>query len=238
MKYADDTAVVGLINNDNNETMYFDTVNFVNDWCKDNYLLLNVAKTKELIIDFRKNTPEKLPMTIDGSIVEVVPSYKYLGTHIQNNLKWDSHTKYLTNKVNKRMYFVRCLYKVNIDNTIISLFYNSIVASVMCYAIVCWWNSCTKKQQHDLMMQRNRAVRLTRNLMLYSPIDVYMKTCERTALKVFNDECHPLHKFMNFLPHGARLRVPMCRTVRYKRTFVPQAIDILNSLKPWTLNAQ
>ena len=59
-----------------------------------------------------------------------------------------------------------------------------------------------KKQQLDLLMQRNRAVRLTRNLMLYSPIDVYMKTCERTALKVLNDECHPLHKFMNFLPHG------------------------------------
>ena len=56
------------------------------------------------------------------------------------------------------------------------------------------------------MMQRNRAVTLTRNLMLYSAIDIYMKTCKRTALTVLNDECHPLHRFMNSLPHGARLR--------------------------------
>ena len=59
------------------------------------------------------------------------------------------------------------------------------------------------------MMQRNKAFtfRLTRNLILYNPIDVNMKTHERTALKLFSDECHPLHKFMNFLTHGAGLRV-------------------------------
>ena len=45
-----------------------------------------------------------------------------------------------------------------------------------------------KKQQHDLMMQRHRSVRLTRDLMLYSPIGIYIKTFERTALKVSNDE--------------------------------------------------
>jgi len=235
LKYADDTVVIGLINKDTDESMYFDTVNFVNDWCKDHYLNLNVAKMKELIIDFRRNVSEKPAVTIDGSAVEVVHSYKYLGIHIQDNLKWDSHTRYVLNKLYKRMYFVRCLQRASVDCTIISLFYDSVVASVMCYAIVCWWNSCTKKQQHDLMMLRKRAVRITRNCMLCDPGEMYLATCKRTALKVFNDEYHPLHKYMYFLPHGARLCVPMCRTVRFKNSFTPQAIGLLNYLKPWTV---
>ena len=45
LKYADDTVIVGLITKDN-EADYRDTISQVNDWCKDNFLHLNVSKTK------------------------------------------------------------------------------------------------------------------------------------------------------------------------------------------------
>ena len=52
-KYADDTALVGLcVNND--EEYQKEVKSFVT-WCKENYLLLNVQKTKELVIDFRRS---------------------------------------------------------------------------------------------------------------------------------------------------------------------------------------
>ena len=41
-------------------------------WCKDNFLEFNVTKTKELLIDFRKQPPAVSPITIDGEIVERV----------------------------------------------------------------------------------------------------------------------------------------------------------------------
>ena len=48
-------------------------------WCKDSVLDINVTKTWELLIDFRKQPPAVSPITIDGEIVERVEKYRYLG---------------------------------------------------------------------------------------------------------------------------------------------------------------
>ena len=53
IKYADDTTVMGLIDSDN-ETAYRDEVSSLTHWCEENNLSLNVDKTKELIVDFRR----------------------------------------------------------------------------------------------------------------------------------------------------------------------------------------
>ncbi len=53
IKFADDTVVLGLINNDD-EAAYLDEVERLTSWCQDNCLSLNVSKTEELIVDFRK----------------------------------------------------------------------------------------------------------------------------------------------------------------------------------------
>ena len=37
IKYADDTVILGLIDN-NNETPYFDTIDYALQWCKANHL--------------------------------------------------------------------------------------------------------------------------------------------------------------------------------------------------------
>ena len=44
------------------------------DWCTSNNLLLNLAKTKEMIIDFRKNKTVLSPLVISDQSVEVVNS--------------------------------------------------------------------------------------------------------------------------------------------------------------------
>ena len=83
IKLADDTTLVGLITN-NNETAYREEVRDLAVWCQDNNLSLNVIKTKELILDYRK---------IGGAVVERVESFKFLGVHIINQLSWSKHTK-------------------------------------------------------------------------------------------------------------------------------------------------
>ena len=75
IKYADDTVILGLIDNDN-ETPYFDTINYALQWCKANHLDLNVTKTKEIIHDFRHTPPSKQPVTIDDKAVEKVKTYR------------------------------------------------------------------------------------------------------------------------------------------------------------------
>ena len=58
IKFADDTIVVGLIT-DNDETAYREEVRDLAVWCQDNNLSLNVSKTKELVVDYRKRRTEQ-----------------------------------------------------------------------------------------------------------------------------------------------------------------------------------
>ena len=55
---------VGLIP-DNDETAYREEVRDLTLWCKDNNLSLNVIKTKEMIVDYRKRRAEQAPINID-----------------------------------------------------------------------------------------------------------------------------------------------------------------------------
>jgi hypothetical protein len=57
--------VVGLIT-DNNETSY----RKVPVWCQYNNFSLNISKTKELIVDYRKRRAKHAPIHIEGHVVE------------------------------------------------------------------------------------------------------------------------------------------------------------------------
>lgn len=78
IKFADDTTVVGLISRSGgDESAYRDEVEQLAVWCRYNNLLLN-TKTRELIIDLRKNKADMLPPTINGDCVERVPNFHFL----------------------------------------------------------------------------------------------------------------------------------------------------------------
>jgi hypothetical protein len=86
IKFADDTTVVGLI--PNNKTDYREEVRALGVWCQENNLSLNVSKTKEMIVDFRKQEREHPSIHIDGTASGEVESFKFLGVHITDKLKW------------------------------------------------------------------------------------------------------------------------------------------------------
>jgi thiamine monophosphate synthase len=82
--------VVGLITN-NDETAYREEVRALRVWCQENDLTLNVNKTKKIIVDFRKQQREQPSIHIGGIAVEKVESFKFLGLHITDKLKWSIH---------------------------------------------------------------------------------------------------------------------------------------------------
>ena len=65
VKLADDTIVFSLITNDD-ETAYREEVSDLAVWCQHNNLSINVGKTKELIVDYRKWKAEHAPSTSTG----------------------------------------------------------------------------------------------------------------------------------------------------------------------------
>ncbi len=71
VKFADDTVVLGHISN-NDEAAYLHEVERLTSWCQDNCLSLNVSKTKELIVDFRKRQQRPYtPLMISDSLLTV-----------------------------------------------------------------------------------------------------------------------------------------------------------------------
>ena len=56
VKYSDDTVIEDLSNSD---SVYFSEVHNFSAWCKENYLDLNIVKTKEMVVDFREKNPHQ-----------------------------------------------------------------------------------------------------------------------------------------------------------------------------------
>ena len=101
---------------------YIEEVDRFTTWCKANFLDLNVAKTKELLIDFRKQPPAVSPITIDGEIVERVEKYKYLGIILDNKLKFDSNVLNIYKKCHYRIYCLQRLRNIGINSKILALY--------------------------------------------------------------------------------------------------------------------
>lgn len=128
VKFADDTAVVGLITNED-EMAYRQEVEGLGLWCKENNLILNINKTKEMIVDFRKSGTVPPPLYIDGVAVEMVPSLKYLGVHLSNTLTWRYNTCSIIKKAHQCLYFLRKLKRAGLNSNILSSFYRCAVES-------------------------------------------------------------------------------------------------------------
>ncbi|KAK1788652.1 hypothetical protein P4O66_002473 [Electrophorus voltai] len=109
VKFADDTVVMGLIS-DNDERTFLEEIKHLENWCQENNLLLNISKTKELIVDCSKKQEwHYQPVRISGTTVERVDSFRYLGVHISQDLSWSRHTNSLGKKARQRLYHLRRL---------------------------------------------------------------------------------------------------------------------------------
>src|SRR4029434_3354961 len=84
-------TIVGLIT-DNDESAYREEVDTLTTWCQDNHLSLNIRKTKEMIVDYRRRQVEEhAPLHINGSAVEMVSCFRFLGVNISNDLTCAAH---------------------------------------------------------------------------------------------------------------------------------------------------
>jgi hypothetical protein len=123
IKFVDNTTVVGFITN-NDETAYREEVRALRVWCQENNISLNVNKTKEIIMDFRKQQSEHPPIHINGTVVEKVESFKFLGVHITDKLKCSTHTDSPVKKAQQSLYNLRRLKKFGLSPKTFLQMYN------------------------------------------------------------------------------------------------------------------
>ncbi len=198
-----------------------DEVERLTSWCQDNCLSLNVSKTKELIVDFRKR--HLLPYTslmISGTPVERV--------HISEDLTWTTHIQTQVKKARQRLYHLWQLMKFRVSPTILKTFYLGTIETVLTQCISVWHGNSSSQDCKALQ----RVVRLAERISgsaLPSLQDIYLKRCRSRAVKINKDSNHPGNCLFTLLPSGKRFRCLMAKTERHRRSFFPQAIRLLNS---------
>ncbi|KAI3352565.1 hypothetical protein L3Q82_005501 [Scortum barcoo] len=128
---------------------------------QNNNLHLNISKTKELIVDFRRRQREEhAPLSINGTTVERVNSF--LGVHISEDLTWTHHTDFITKSARQRLFFLRRLRRLNMDSRILCSFYRCTIESILTGCITAWYSSCTALNCKALQRVVKAAQHITR----------------------------------------------------------------------------
>ncbi|MCI4378806.1 hypothetical protein PGIGA_G00220430 [Pangasianodon gigas] len=108
-KFSDDSAIVDCISR-GQEAEYRNVVDSFVEWCELNHLQLNITKTKELVVDFRRQRNRPNPISIRGTEVDIVED-KYLGVHIYNKMDWTKNTEALYKKGSPEDYNLGALWE-------------------------------------------------------------------------------------------------------------------------------
>ncbi len=225
IKYADDTAIVGLITED--EVDYRRGVDEFVDWCQSSFLQLNIRKTK-IIFDFRTIRGTHQQIAVNGEGIEAVNEYKYLGTIIDEKLTWDVNTAAVYKKGLQRLNFMRKLRQSGVDTHLLALFYRSFVESILTFSFVAWYFSLSVVNKNKLNKIVNMASKIA-GKQQHSMI----KLCEFRAVRkshaILRDASHPLYGEYELLPSGRRYSLPLLQTARAQRSFISSSIALLNT---------
>ncbi|TWW53004.1 putative RNA-directed DNA polymerase from transposon X-element [Takifugu flavidus] len=205
IKFADDTTLIGLISN-GDETAYRREVARLVSWCGHNNLQLNAQKTVEMIVDFRKVTAPLPPLALMDSPITIADSFRFLGTTITRDLKWEPTISSLIKKAQQRMFFLRKLRKLKLPPRMLAQFYTAIIESILTSSIMvlCW---CHRQGQTKAAARHARCR-------------------EGDGLQA---SIHPGPVYLQDLEACRRLRSIRTKTSRYMNSFFPSAIRLLNT---------
>ncbi|TWW64023.1 hypothetical protein D4764_03G0010310 [Takifugu flavidus] len=128
------------------------------------------------------------------------------------------------------MYFLRRLRSFNICRKLLWMFYQSVVASVLSYAVVCWGGSVTKADLSRLEKLIRRA-----GSVVGMKLEPLATVAERRTIdklrSIMDNVRHPLHTVLHTQRSliSQRLRLPKFRANRLGHSFIPRAIRLFNS---------
>ena len=119
-------------------------VSDIQSFARNNNMCLNPTKCKEISIDFLQyNGHVRLPITMGGTEIGCVKSFKLLGVYLSSDLTWATHVDYVLKKANRRLYALRQLKRCGVLPADIVKVYCSLVRSVVEYASVVFFEPTT-----------------------------------------------------------------------------------------------
>ncbi len=179
-------------------------------------------------MDFRRQSREHTPITINKTPVERVNSFKFLCVHITEDLTWSTNTDAVLKKVHQRLFFLKWLRKFGMSPSILRSFYYCTVESILTGCITAWFGNSTAGNRKSLQ----RVIRTAHHIVggeLPSLQDIYTRRSTSKARRIIMDSSLPSHRLLSLLPSGRRLRSIRSHTSRLRDSFFPHAIRLMNS---------
>ncbi len=130
-------------------------VKALEEWCSRSKLEINVTKTKEVTFSLNQELPT-VPLSLDGQTVETVETFKYLGTVLDGQLKFNGNTDYVFKKCSQRLNLLRRLSSLGVSQKILELVYITHVESVLTFHLSVWFGylSCKCKTKLNKIVSR------------------------------------------------------------------------------------
>ena len=139
--------VTGLIQDDN-KSAYQREVEQLVFWCSQNNLELNMLKPVEMTVHFQGHPSALLPLTISNSSVSTMETFKFLGTTISQDLKWETNIISILKKTHQRMCFLQQMWKLGLPQELLNQLYTVVIDSVL--SITVWFGAATKEERSRL----------------------------------------------------------------------------------------
>ena len=222
VRFSDDTAMLALLNDFASYQSYLSSVVRFSSWCSNNFLHLNVSKTKEMCIDFRRNR------TVISPIVEQVDSFKYLGVILDEKLSLTEHVTAVQKKSQQRLHVLRKLWAFYVDPLLLLRLYRSIIEPLLTYCSICYYPALSVKNRNRLLKISHVSAKII-GLPTPKLTEIINHAILKKARAVATESDHPLSTFFLVLPSQRRYHCIKCKTCRYSRSFVPVAIRMLNA---------
>lgn len=147
IKYADGSTVSLL---QENETSHSPVVDDFLHRCEQSYLQINIAKTEDTVIDFRRNTHMHEDTLIKGQTMEAVQSFNYLGTVINDKLNFVANYEAVCKKGQQHLHCLRKLLHFHIDRTIMTMFYCAFIELFLSFSLMSWFGHVSLKEKNAL----------------------------------------------------------------------------------------
>ena len=130
---------------------------------------------------FSKSRVKDFPaeVVIDGNILEVKDKLKILGVIVTPNLKWDANTEFICKKAYSKMWAIRRMKALRLDNFTLLDFYLKEVRVHLELAVPVWHSGLTGKLSADI--ERVQRVAIT---IILGQYDIhYIQACTHLGLK-------------------------------------------------------
>ena len=159
--YADDTVIYYSGKNVNTIQSTMDKeLKYLATWMRLNKLKVNCGKTVSMLIGTKHMLAKRgnLNLNFNGVNLSQVKCFKYLGVHVDDELKWTTHTEHVCKKTGKMISYLGRLKHV-VNASTLKTVYNTAILPHFDYADIVW-QSATKSSLIRIQKLQNRAARI------------------------------------------------------------------------------